>query len=286
MKRKVIVKKGMGNPLAILAADQVAKEYKQPITNGLKWLGIGALGFGTFWIGSKAIKVARQKSLYKKALSDPEISSAIKIYDAIPAGLKKSEGGLFNPMGFVKDIGNTISTIWQKTDTKNILAIAKTIQAEKLNKENISKHFQTLYGEPLYPLMQKALGTEDMALFENYTESESGSKTKPPTKFQYALSAVNKLNVRSAAKDIKDIDVFTKTNKIGIAVMNQVVGYTTGKEYRDADANVVFVEIQSWVKKGDKRTRTTYVWKGGLQFVDKDTAQKLSHGNTLYVPVK
>jgi len=68
-------------------------------------------GAGLIYFGRKYLKKVSQNKLLRQAGTKPEVRAAVDIYQAIPDGLKKGQGGLFNPIGLAKDAMKQIKRI-------------------------------------------------------------------------------------------------------------------------------------------------------------------------------
>jgi len=218
------------------------------------------------------LKKVSQNRLLKQAGTNREVRAAVDIYQTIPDGLKKGQGGLFNPIGLAKDAVNQVKRIWQRTDTNRILYIAKSIHSQNLDIDKVYRYFYKLYGEQLYLLLNTALEPNDLSKFNNYTASGTASSTQKITSQKYAVVKVNNLNVRKTPENISWKQVFTRSNKIGTVPFGNILGLTTGREVFDEEHNVVFVEVNVWDAKG--KTHIAYAWKGGLKFLTIPELQK------------
>ncbi|MPM09003.1 hypothetical protein SDC9_55319 [bioreactor metagenome] len=163
MKKK---KRGLGNPALVAAASSAAQnpvviQNVQKGTRTLFWLILG--GAGVFF-GVKAYKNFNKQSILKEVDTNQNYRAAQSIYAAIPDGLKKGDGSLFNPWGFVTDLINQVSTIWEKTNTQRILDIGRT---EITNFDETAKAFKVLYGEDLSMLLQKVMNAAELNAFYN-----------------------------------------------------------------------------------------------------------------------
>jgi hypothetical protein len=262
----------IGNPLIAATAAKVISDKSPEIMKGVKTGSMVIAGAGLIYFGRKYLKKVSQNRLLKQAGTNQEVRAAVDIYQAIPDGLKKGQGGLFNPIGLAKDAVNQVKRIWQRTDTNRILNVAKSIHTKNLDIDKVYRYFYKLYGEQLYLLLNSALEPNDLAKFNNYTASGTASSTPKITGQKYAVVKVNNLNVRKTPENMSWKQVFTKSNKIGTVPFGKLLGLTTGREVFDEDHNVVFVEVNIWDTKG--KTHIAYAWKGGLKFLTIPELQK------------
>ena len=262
----------IGNPLVAATAAKVVSDRAPQIMSGVKTGSMVIAGIGLIYFGRFYLKKLAQNKLLKQAGSNPEVRAAIEIYQAIPDGLKKGQGGILNPMGFAKDAINQVKRIWQSTDTDRILDIAKSIHAKKLDIDKVYRYFYKLYDEQLYVLLNNALSSSDLAKFNNYSNSGSASSTPKISGQLYAVVNVNNLNVRRTPENMKWTQLLTKSNKIGTVPFGKLLGLTTGKEVYDKENDVVFVVL--WIWDTNSKTHKAYAWKGGLKFLTIPELQK------------
>jgi hypothetical protein len=262
----------IGNPLIAATAAKVISNNSPQIMKGVKTGSMVIAGAGLIYFGRKYLKKVSQNKLLRQAGTKPEVRAAVEIYQAIPEGLKKGQGGLFNPIGLAKDAVNQVKRIWQRTDTDRILNVAKSIHTKNLDIDKVYRYFYKLYGEQLYLLLNTALESSDLAKFNNYTASGTASSTPKISGQKYAVVKVNNLNVRKTPENMSWKQVFTKSNKIGTVPFGKLLGLTTGREVFDEEHNVVFVEVHIWDTKG--KTHIAYAWKGGLKFLTIPELQK------------
>ena len=253
-------------------AAKVIGDHSPQIMKGIKTGSMFIAGAGLVYVGRKYLKKRAQSKLLRQAGTNREVRAAVEIYQAIPDGLKKGQGGLFNPTGFAKDAVNQVKRIWQRTDTDRILNIAKNIHTRNLDIDKVYRYFYKLYGEQLYLLLNTALDTGDLAKFNNYASSGTASSSPKVTGQQYAVVKVNNLNVRKTPENMSWKQVFTKSNKIGTVPFGKILGLTTGREVFDEDHDVVFVELRIWDE--NNKVHTAYAWKGGLKFLTIPQLQK------------
>lgn len=262
----------IGNPLIAATAAKVISDKSPEIMKGVKTGSMVIAGAGLIYFGRKYLKKVSQNRLLKQAGTNQEVRAAVNIYQAIPDGLKKGQGGLFNPIGLAKDAVNQVKRIWQRTDTDQILNIAKSIHTKNLDIDKVYRYFYKLYGEQLYLLLNTALESNDLAKFNNYTASGTASSTPKITSQKYALVKVNNLNVRKTPENMSWKQVLSRSNKIGTVPFGKLLGLTTGREVFDEENNVVFVEVNVWDTKS--KTHIAYAWKGGLKFLSIPELQK------------
>jgi len=264
--------KNIGNPLIAATAAKVISDKSPQLLKGVKTGSMIIAGAGLIYFGRKYLKKVSQNRLLKQAGTNREVRAAVEIYQAIPDGLKKAQGGLFNPIGLAKDAVNQVKRIWQRTDTDRILNIAKNIHSQNLDIDKVYRYFYKLYSEQLYILLNTALEPNELARFNNYTNSGTASSTPKITSQKYAVVKVNNLNVRKTPENMSWKQIFSKSNKIGTVPFGKLLGLTTGREVFDQDHNVVFVEVNVWDTKN--KTHTAYAWKGGLKFLSILELQK------------
>ncbi len=265
-------KETLGNPMAIMAATEMLSNPKviKGVGTGLM---IGGLGLGA-WLAARWIKKKRQQALLNRAGTDPEIRAVVNIFSAIPAGLKKGQGSLWNTFGLIKDMGNKIATIWQSTDTENILAVAKDIHANNLDLKKIYSKFNTIYEQALYPLLQEAMDIKDLNKFTNLSSSGTVSDTQKLMKSQYALVKVNSgVTIREKPDVPNWASQQIGTNKYGVVPFNYVAGIATGVETYNKEDDTVFVELLIYDK--EYKIHKAYAWKGAFSFHDQNMGKPM-----------
>lgn len=258
-------------------------------------LGIAVLGFGIY----KFIAYKRKKDLAKKAISDTDVGIAIDIYNAIPAGLKKGEGSLFNPFGFVSDIGSQIALVWKTTDTKRILDLSKRIKDFK----RVTVAFNVFYGQDLYNLLGKVLTTIEMDLFKARAGSEGAVTSLTPrvTPGLYVITTSN-VFLRKRAENTRQTTywqyitkIFDKSTIIQSAKIDKYIGRTTGREIYDETGKTNFVEIAGYAyrtyseiltaiaKYNFKTNAIFYVAKGNIRtLTEAEMLKEFGSINNLY----
>ena len=245
-------------------------------------LGVSAGGYMLY----KWAAAYRKKKLIEKSVDDPDIRAAMDIYAAIPQGLKKGDGSIFNPLGFVTDFLNQVSRIWQSTDTDRKLEVSKRI----VDNKKVSKYFRLIYGEDLYPLLQKALSKTDLDLFIAHSGKTHSSSITPALPKANALFVTKTVRIRktpvnqennysnssftnkiwNAGTELLRRTAGTGSNIIGTAEVDKFLGFSTGREVADEDGKTVFVEFNG-IKKGKTKWDTpAYVWKGAVRALNKD----------------
>ena len=290
----------IGNPMAAMAAS-AAIEKSMPIiernapviiqktTVAIRNTVLILGGIGLLYFGNKWITNQRRKNVASKAGEDADIRAAMDVYTAIPAGLKKGDGSLFNPFGFINDVANQIKLIWQRTDTDRILEVSKKIK----DIQKVFKTFRLLYEEDLYTLLNQILSPTDLDLFINRAgPSHTSSSTAVIPKGRVVLTT-QKVNLRKTPvnteaakgnytyfKDIlkwteEKIRQFTGDNIIETIEPDKFIGMTTGREVYDEAGKTVFVEI--FINRNgvnNKFDTPVYAWKKALRFLDKDQITK------------
>lgn len=262
----------LGNPLVVASALQMAQN--PGVQKAGKVIVVTGVAATAVYFGNRYRKKLRQNRLLKKAGTDPEVQTAINIYSSIPAGLKKDTVSFFNPAGLIADVGNDIARIWQSTDTERILKIAKGINDNKLSLKKIYKHFYNIYGEHLYPLLQKAMKSEDLIKFSNVSKSGSVSVTAATKKASYAFVKVSGGVVIREKPDVPNWALKQAGyNKIGIVPYGKIAGIATGNEVYNKEDDVVFVELTVFDTKGKKHR--AYAWKGAFSFHTEKVSAKM-----------
>jgi len=248
-------RKNLGNPLLIAAASSAVTNPKtmkqisslapynnpQLIETGtsiLKIAGLGVVGY----FGYKAFKAYQQNALMQQALTDPNVKAAMDIYFAIPEGMKKGTGSLFNLFGFVDDLINKVKTIWQSTDTARLMTVAVNVT----DFNQTASVFQTLYGEPLYPLLQSVLSESELQQFVNKGTS-GGTVTRTSAKIRDLVFCKQPVNLRSApdasySGGITDIMDILKNNIVGTSKGGDFLGWILSGQQFDAKNNVWFIQ--------------------------------------------
>ena len=281
----------IGNPALIATSLAPAIKENAPLiiqtyTSFMKvifiTLGISGGGYLLYKWGA----AYRKKKLMERSANDPDIRAAMDIYAAIPKGLKTGDGSIFNPLGFVTDLLNQVALIWQNTDSERILEISKRI----VNNEKVYEYFRVLYGEDLYPLLQKALSKTDLDLFIAHSGKSHSSSLTPALPKANALFVTKTVRIRktpvnqeanysNASLTTKIINAGTElirrtagtgSNIIGTAEVDKFLGFSTGREVADEDGKTVFVEFNG-IKKGKAKWDTqAYVWKGAIRALNRD----------------
>lgn len=280
-------KQKLGNPLLIASAAEGASRFvnNPKVINGasvvLKIAGVGVLGY----YGYKVLKGYQQKQLMQSVISNPNAKAAVDIYYAIPAGLKKGDGSLFNPLGFISDVINQIKTIWQSTDTARLMTVAVNV----VSFDQTAAAFQKLYGEPLYPLLQKVLSESELQTFVNKSSS-GGTITRTSAKVRDLVFARNTVNLRSSpdgsySGGMRDLLDIRKNNIIDTAKIGEFLGWILSGQQYDAKNNIWFVQtgfqvmtiaqltaagitnIPDWVRSAAGRRFTRWV-SGSTDLVD------------------
>lgn len=264
---------GVGNPLLIAAAASKVGESivtRAPaITRGIRTvLGVSGAALLVYF-GYKGIKKWNQNRLMQKVATDVNARAAMDIYNAIPEGLKKSKGGLFNPAGLITDLYSQVERIWTSTDSERILEIAKRIT----NTKDCFHYFQVIYGEDLYTLLSKALTEDQLDVFMNVVKTGSYSKTIRPKQGLYIYTTKG-VTVRKTAEK-KDNTMFSFGNKVANVPAGKILGRTTGQEPRDNKNNVIYIEFNPFIninKLSDNSIskQNIYAWKDALKFYTKD----------------
>lgn len=255
----------MGNPLIVATAAKVISDQSPHIMKGVRTGSMVIAGVGLIYFGRMYMKKLSQNKLLKQAGSNMEVRAAVDIYQGIPDGLKKGQGGLFNPIGLANDALNQVKRIWQRTDTERLLNVAKGIHSRNLDIDKVYRYFYKLYGEQLYLLLNTALEPNDLARFNNYASSGTASTLPKAAPRKYAVVKVNNLNLRKTPENMSWTQILTKSNKIATVPFGKILGLTTGREVFDEEHNVVFVELSIWDTKN--KIHTAYAWKGGLKFL-------------------
>ena len=143
----------IGNPLVVATAAKMISDKSPQIMKGVRTGSMVIAGAGLIYFGRKYMKRLAQNRLLKQAGSNPEVRAAVDIYQSIPDGLKKGQGGLFNPIGLANDALNQVKRIWQRTDTDRLLNVAKGIHSQNLDIDKVYRYFYKIYGEQLYLLL-------------------------------------------------------------------------------------------------------------------------------------
>jgi len=184
-----------------------------------------------------------------KASIIPEVRTAMNIYDAIPAGLKQSKVNIFNPLSVVSDWGNKIALIWTQTDTDRIIAIGKQVYEEKQNLQDIYKYFAKIYGENLYSLLSKAMKSEDLDKFVNYSASGTSQGGKVVTQNKYIVSKI-KTSIRKTTENPSDWKVWEKSNIIETVPYGKLIGMSTGNEVFNETEETTYLGLNIWGSDG------------------------------------
>lgn len=242
-------RKSVGNPLVAMTAAKVVSDNSPAILKGIKTLSLIIVAAGGTYVLVKIIKNRRKTNLMKKAGTVPEVRSAMNLYDAIPAGLKTSQGSLFNPFGFVNDWGNKVALLWTVADTERIINIGKQIYNEKQDLEKVYKYFTAIYGEALYSLLNKAMKPDELAKFVNYSASGTSAGGKATGANKYAVTRI-KTAVRKEAKDIPDWKVWSSGNIIATVENGRLIGMTTGNEYFNEGEEITYLGLNVWGSDG------------------------------------
>lgn len=279
----------IGNPAAIYAASEIAKSEEgqkamQRITTDVnrvqkvvkttgKVVGISILTAVVAYLSYKGIKYANRQALLKKAVSDPEIKTAVDIWNCVPDGYKNKFKLIeFNPLKRIEFAYDEIATLWKGTNTDRLMQLAKRIYDNKLKVNRISRVFKTLYGMDLITLINKVLTPAQNDVFSNYIYRGSGSVTPKVAEGLYAISK-QAVTLRSAPNIPGFFYPENKIKNIGAGIL---VGQVTGREetYTESNKSTVFIEILVFNSKVNKSKYSTpvWAWKGALDFVDKQKA--------------
>lgn len=261
-----MTKQGVGNPMvAVKVATETFKRIPA-IASGLR-AGLGIVGtIALVYFGSKALKRFRQNRIMQKAGDDPDIRAAMDIYMAIPDGLKKSQGSLFSPTGFISDAINQIARLWTSTNTERILEVSKRIT----NLDRVFKSFYIIYEEDLYSLLSKALTPSELDVFMNLTKTGSFSRTKK-AETNLLVYTIKPVTIRKTPKKIDSAswERLTNSNIITNVPAGKIIGWTTGIEIPDEAKTVVFTEVKAYADFETKPEHIVYAWKGALKFYTK-----------------
>ena len=279
----------IGNP-ALMALAPAIKENAPLVIRSymsiLKVLFITAgVGTGGYLLYRWAAAY-RKKKLVEKSAVDPDVRAAMDIYDAIPAALKKGDGSIFNPLGFITDFMNQVARLWQSIDTDRILEVSKRI----VDNKKVYRYFRVIYGEDLYPLLLKALSKTDLDLFVAHSGKTHSASITPALPKANALFVTKTVRIRktpvnqetnysnssitsklwNAGTELLRRTTGTGSNIIGTADVDKFLGIATGREIADDDGKTVFVEFNG-IKKGNTKWDTpAYVWKGAVRALNKD----------------
>jgi len=268
--------RNIGNPLlvatAVKAGSDAISQNSGAIVKGvgtvLKVGGIIAILYG----GSRLLSTYRKNKLMQGASSDQNVSAAMEVYQAIPAGYKKGDGSLLNPYGFVTDVLNKIATLWELPDRQKIINCGKKIT----DLQYCYKVFYQLYGENLRPILLRALTTEDLNSFENLAKTKGKSASSTPVTDAHKLAVVTAASgVRLRSTPIVptiSAAMYPIGNVVGIAPFGKIVGFTTGIETITSDNKTIFVQIKAGSKKkmktnGNVADLAIYAWKGAFEFL-------------------
>ncbi|MPM07437.1 hypothetical protein SDC9_53743 [bioreactor metagenome] len=250
MKRK---KRGLGNPALIAAAAQnpVVVNNVQKGAKTLLWLG---LGVGGFFAGRTILRNINKQSILSKIDTNQNFRAAQSIYASIPAGLKKGDGSLFNPFGFVSDLVNQIAMIWQSTDTQRILDLGKS---EITNFDETAKAFKVLYREDLQMLLQKVMNQAELNAFYNNASSYKAASAK----FETAASGdIGKVIITTKDSNLYLMYSTPQNNVSSLIPLSQMVpagtkiGVYYGKKItnvRDGDTNEYYAAKYGTAKSGN-----------------------------------
>lgn len=204
-----------------------------PLIGGLIVGGVVIIG------GISLVKNSRKKKILNEVDTNANYRAAQTIYNAIPDGLKKGNGSLFSPFGFVTDIGNKIALMWQSTDTNRILDIAKT---QITNYDETLKAFRVLYGEDLSALLNKVLTMQELNNFYDFSTAYKASQreinTSQTAKTGYVGVITKETYVLSTWYNPKTQAVTSKLVQLNkLLPKNTGVGKYTGREVNNLRAN-------------------------------------------------
>lgn len=297
-------KKDLGNPALIAAAANVMASKKQSnnqpiviqapantgtntpsvapvvVKNGRKFPIVGGIILGGILLvgGGIYIKNRKKAKILSEVDTNPNYRAAQSIFNSIPAGLKKGNGSLFNPFGFIPDLANQIKLLWQKTDTNKILDIAKS---QITNYDETLEAFRIVYGEDLSALLSEVLSTQEYNLFFDFStaykasqrEVEASNNAKigyfgASTKDTYALSTWYNPKTQAITSKVIRLDKLLPKGTF--------LGKYVGREVKNIQANdnetyYVFIYGQS-KKTGD--VIHTYVPKAAVKFQSSTTGLK------------
>lgn len=153
--------KTLGNPLIPVAAASAVTKPKfvsRTVKAGALAVGAAIVFFG----GRSLIRSYNRNKITSAIDTNANYRAAQWIFDAIPAGLKKGDGSLLNPFGFISDLANQVALLWQSTDTKRIMDIAGSTITDF---DETAKAFKVLYREDLTSLLNKVMSQSDLNAF-------------------------------------------------------------------------------------------------------------------------
>lgn len=257
-------KRILGNPALITAAPYMAEKVAPQVIkivnhSGriMRYVAIGIGGVIVFVAANKAIKYNRRQKYLSLALTDPNVMAASKIYDAIPAGLKKGSGGIFNPFGFIKDIGNKIALIWKNTDSSAILQIA---QQNITDVSITAKAFKAIYNEDLLELLKKVLTDAE---FDQFAKGVNAKKFIPNnvvndnTNLQKHIITSNEsigyVVEGSTIKAVSNGAIKPMRNRIAARTyLGQHTGYEYTSPYVQQNKKIVYAIIKTDIKRNNQ----------------------------------
>lgn len=173
--------KNLGNPALIAAAassPEVRAAAPVVIRNVNRSAKIGLIAIASIagiLIVRTGIRAYQRSRINNHIADNPNYRAAQSIYDAIPAGLKKGDGSLLNPFGFISDIGNQIALIWQSTDSQRILDVGRTNITDF---NETAKAFKVLYRQDLVELLRKVMNNAELEVFYQHTTSWKAAKVE------------------------------------------------------------------------------------------------------------
>lgn len=286
-------KSNIGNPAAIYAAAEIANseqgqklikratgnvERAQNIARKTgKVAAISVITIGAGFLAYKGIKYANKQRLLKKAVSDPEVKTAVDIWNCVPDGYKnKFKLVELNPLNRIGYAYEEIAKLWQSSNTDRIMTLAKRIYDNKYKINRISRVFKTLYEIDLYTLLNKVLTPTQLDVFSNYIYRGSGSVTPQVTAGLYAITK-KPVTLRTDPKIPGFTDYENDVKNVGTGVF---IGQVTGREeiFNSGSKTTVFVEILAYSSKVNSKKFSTpvWAWKGALDFVDINKARYYS----------
>ncbi|MDR2011414.1 MAG: hypothetical protein LBQ22_13120 [Bacteroidales bacterium] len=241
------------------------------------------VGVGSY-VSYKSYIAIRRNQLKKKALSNPEIKTAIDLWECIPDGYKNkwSVFTLLNPLSLVSKAYEEIETLWKDTNTKRLLEISENIYKNQYSISKISRYFKTLYGLDLITILNKVLTGTQLDSFSNYITRGSASITPQVQNGLFAF-AKQATHLRENPEIPTTWSNFTKGDNVKATTKSgQIAGQVTGREhtYTNGKTTTIFVELMAYdsSKNDNKYCVPVWAWKGGFDFLSKEDIKE-KYGN-------
>lgn len=158
------------------------EEYERTHKVTPKKVIVGTLLTGLIaFAGVKTCQAIRRSNLKKKALSDAEVGSAVKIWESVPDSFKSewTAFSVLNPFASVTGAITSIKRLWEDVNTQMLYDAGKYMHDNGLNINKVARHFKILYKIDLVDFLNEVLTTDQYVMFNNCVNT--GEQTSTPT---------------------------------------------------------------------------------------------------------